>query len=219
MSDLHIPPRAFFAYSVRCPYVGDTLKIDGNLRDWPEAARLPDLQAIEGRAHFGDVYLGWNETGLYCGVSVRNKTEYRIDPRNCARGECLELWIDTRDLKDVHRANRYCHHFCFLPGGSGRDGKGPIGRQANIHGAREQAPPCPEDSIHLGLRRLKRSYQLELRIPAAGLNGFQPGEFDRLGFTYLLHDSQKGTQAWSAATDLPVESDPSVWGTAELVRD
>jgi hypothetical protein len=150
---------------------------------------------------------------------VRNKTSYHLDPRNWANGDCLELWIDTRDLKDAHRANRYCHHFYFLPGGSGRDGKVPIGRQANVEHAREQAPPCPEEFIDVGLRRLKRSYQLEIRLPAAGLNGFNPDEFNRIGFTYLLHDSERGTQSWTAGTDLPVLSDPSLWGTLELVRE
>jgi hypothetical protein len=218
MTHLAIPPRSFFSYSVACPHLDKAPKINGNLRDWPASALLPDLLGIEGQHNFADVYLGWDASGLYCGVSVSNKTEYRIDPREYSKGDCLELWIDTRDLKDVHRANRYCHHFYFIPGGSGKDGKKAIGRQANIDRAREQAPPCPEDFIQVGLRRLKRSYQLELKIPATGLNGFQPDEFSRLGFAYLLHDSQKGKQSWTAGSQLPVESDPSLWGTVELTR-
>jgi hypothetical protein len=218
MTTVTLPSRAFFSYSVRCPYLAEPPRIDGNLRDWPPANRLPELMGLAGLKAFADVYAGWNETGLYCAVSVPDKSAFRVDPRDVTSGDCLELWIDTRDLKEVHRAHRYCHRFYFLPGGGGRDGKRPIGRQASIDGAREQAPPCAEDLIELGLRRLKRSYQLELRLPAAGLNGYQPDEFTRLGFTYLLHEPQRGTQSWSAGTDLPVRSDPSLWGTLELVR-
>ncbi|MCY4606897.1 MAG: hypothetical protein OXE49_21920, partial [Gemmatimonadetes bacterium] len=116
-----------------------------------------------------------------------------------------------------HRANRFCHRFYVLPGGSGKDGKQPIARQTSIEDAREQAPPCPEDSIETGLRRLKRSYQLEIKLPAAGLNGFAPREFSRVGFAYLLHDAHHGTQSWSSISDMGVERDPSTWGTAELV--
>ncbi len=219
MTGLRLPARAFFSYSVRCPYLARRPTIDGNLHEWPVSTCLPDLMAIEGGDSFAELRVGWDEAGLYCGVSVPDKTRYRIDPRNWAAGDCLELWIDTRDLKDVHRAHRYCHHFYFLPGGSGSDGRQPIGRQASIEHAREQAPPCPEELIRLGLRRLKRSYQLEIWLPSAGLNGFEPDEFSRLGFTYLLHDCQHGKQSWSAGPELPVATDPSLWGTLELVRD
>lgn len=219
MSDLFIPPRAFFTFTFRCPYLAAAPRLTGHLRDWPKAALLPDLHSMEHRKSFADVYLGWDETGLYCAASVDQKTQYHIDPSQYTQSDCLELWIDTRDLKDIHRGNRYCHHFLFLPGGSGRDGRQPIGRQIRLPLAHEQAPPCPEDSIRVGLRRLRRGYRLELKIPAEGLNGFEPGEFDRLGFNYVLRDTQKGTQSWSAGTDLPVETDPSLWGTVELVRD
>lgn len=218
MLNLYMPPRAFFSYSFACRYREDPPRIDGNLREWDDAERLPDLMGVDGHSPFADLYMAWDESGLYFGLEVAKKSSYRIDPRNVDQGDCLELWIDTRDLKDVHRANRYCHHFYFLPGGTGKNGKKPIGRQTGIDQAREQAPPCPEESIQVGLRRLKRSYQMEIALPAAGLNGYQPGDFDRLGFTYLLHDSEHGVQSWSGGQDLPIDSDPSTWGTVELGR-
>ena len=216
MTDIHVPQRAFFDFSFVCPYRPDPPRIDGNLRDWDDSWRIPDLMAVEGLKSYADLYMAWDDSGLYFALHVRRKTRYKIDPKNHARGDCLELWIDTRDLKDAHRANRYCYHFYFLPGGAGRDGKKPIGRQTSIENAREQAPPCPEDSIEVGLRRLKRSCRMEIKLPASGLEGFQPREFDRLGFTYLLHDAEKGLQSWSGGRDLPIAQDPSTWGTVEL---
>ena len=216
MSFLHLPQRAFFAYSFPCPYRPDPPRIDGNLRDWDNTCRIPDLMGLEGLKSYAVLYSAWNDEGLYFALQVRGKTRYKIDPRNYAQGDCLELWLDTRDLKDVHRANRYCYHFYFLPGGSGKDGKAPIGRQTSIERAREQAPPCPEESIQVGLRRLKKSYQMEIKLPAEGLNGFQPQDFNRLGFTYLLHDVELGLQSWSAGRELAAAEDPSTWGTAEF---
>lgn len=218
MQSFDLTPRAFFSWSFACPYRATPPRIDGNLGDWDAGQRLPELMSVDGRQAFADLYMAWNEAGLYFAVEVQRKNRFRIDPKHWARGDCLELWLDTRDLKDVHRAHRYCHRFYILPGGTGPDGKRPIGRQTTIDRAREQAPPCPEETIELGLRRLKASYRLEVKLPATGLNGFQPGEFDRLGFTYLLHDSQHGTQSWSAGTELPVEHDPSTWGSVELAR-
>ena len=46
-------------------------------------------------------------------------------------------FIDTRDIKE-HRANRFCHRFYFLPGGTGKGAAKPIGRQTTIDDAREQ---------------------------------------------------------------------------------
>ena len=88
---------------------------------------------VDGLEAFATLYMAWDDSGLYFGLEVKKKTRYKIDPRNYAQGDCLELWIDTRDVKEAHRAGRYCHHFYFLPGGTGRDGKKPIGRQSDHH--------------------------------------------------------------------------------------
>lgn len=217
MSHITVPPRAFFSWTAACHRFPEPPRVDGQLKEWSEPYRLPDLMGVEGLSSFGEVFLGWDESGLYAAVAVKGKTEFRVDPRDPASGDCLELFVDTRDVKDMGRGTRYCHRFHFLPGGSGRNGTRPIGRQAALDRAREQAPPCAEELIQVGLRRLKRSYTMEIKIAGIGLNGFQPGEFDRLGFTYLLHDGEKGTQSWAAGDGLPVDTDPSTWGTVELV--
>ena len=216
MTNIFIPQRSFFHYAHPCPFRREPPKIDGNLRDWDDTQRIPDLMPIEGLEGYANLYMAWNDEALYFGLEVPRKTRYKIDPREPTTGDCLELFIDTRDVKDAHRANRYCHRFYFLPGGTGKTGKAPIGRQSTVDKAREQAPPCPEETIKVGLRRLKRSYQMEILLPALGLNGYDPREFNRLGFTYVLHDSEHGMQSWSAGLDVPVTQDPSTWGTVEF---
>lgn len=218
MFNLYIPQRAFFNYSFVCPYRLQAPPINGNLRDWDDNYLIPDLMRQEGADPFAQLYMAWNETGLYFGLQVKGKSHYKLDPQKYWQGDCLELWLDTRDVKDTHRANRYCYHFYFLPGGSGKNGHQPIGRQTTIDNAREQAPPFPEESIHLGLRRLKRSYQMEIALDATQLHGFQPDEFDRLGFNYVLHDTEKGTQSWTASRDQERAHDPSAWGSVEITR-
>ena len=216
--NLTVPQRAFFSFSFPCRHRQSPPVIDGNLKDWDDSFRIPDLMGMEERPSFAQLYMGWDDDGLYFAVEVPDKTQYKIDPKNYWQADCLELWIDTRDMKDAHRANRFCHHFFFLPGGSGRDGKSPIGRQTTIDKAREQAPPCPEDSIEVGLKRLKRSYRMEIALPATGLNGFEPHEFEHLGFNYTLRDSDFGLQSWSVGRDIPVVHDPSTWGSVQLAR-
>lgn len=216
--NLTVPQRAFFNFSFPCRRRQSPPVIDGNLKDWDDSFRIPDLMGMEEQPSFAQLYMGWDDDGLYFAVEVPGKTQYKIDPKNYWKADCLELWIDTRDMKDAHRANRFCHHFFFLPGGSGRDGKSPIGRQTTIDKAREQAPPCPEDSIEVGLKRLKRSYRMEIALPATGLNGFEPHEFEHLGFNYTLRDIDSGAQSWSVGRDAPVVHDPSTWGSVQLAR-
>lgn len=211
-----VPHRSFFDFAFGCPFREDPPKIDGNLRDWIPDEKLPALMCVEEDDSYADLFVSWDDSGLYFGLDIPRKTTYKIKPKEPNRGDCLELLIDTRDLKNSHRANRYCHRFYFLPGGRGSDGKQPIGRHIHIDNAREQSPPCPEDDIIVGLRRLKRSCQMEIRIPATGLNGYQPREYRRIGFNYLLYDAEKGLQSWTNDGDDDRSGDPSTWGTLDL---
>lgn len=216
MSMIAPPGRAFFRFAFPCRYREDPPVVDGNLRDWDSSYRVPPLLEVDGGSSFADLYMAWSDAGLWFAVQVKGKQSIRVDPRNHWQADSFEVWIDTRDVKDSHRANRYCHHFLFLPGGRGPQGREPIGRQTSIDRAREQAPPCPEDALQVGLRRLKRSYQMEVFVPAEGLNGYRPREFDRIGFNYVLNDVDHGSQSWSVDRSPPFYSDPSRWGTAEL---
>ena len=216
MSDFYLPQRAFFMISYKCPFAEPAPKIDGNLREWNSIMSLPNFAGLDGQTPYADCYLCWDNEGLYFGIEVKNKTNYKLNPSDPTKGDCIQLFIDTRDVK-AQRANRYCHRFHFLPGGIGKTTKTPFGRQIAIDDAQEQSPPCAEDTINARVRILKKSYQMEVKLPASGLNGFNPREFSRMGFTYLINDTEHGIQSWSAIPDMGVEHDPSTWGSAELI--
>jgi hypothetical protein len=218
MNDFFLPQRAFFTVNYRCPFTDPGPKIDGNLREWNSMMLLPNIAGIDGQKPYANCYLCWNNDGVYFGVEVNNKTNYNLSPSDPTKGDCVQLFIDTRDVK-TQRANRYCHRFYFLPGGIGKTTKTPFGRQIAINNAQEQSPPCSEDSIKARVRILKKSYQMEVKLPANGLNGFNPREFSRIGFTYLINDTEHGIQSWSAIPDMGVEHRPSTWGTAELFKN
>ena len=63
MSELHLPQRAFFEFSFRCPRRQKPPKIDGNLRDWDDAERVPDLMAVDGHQPFASVYMAYDDSG------------------------------------------------------------------------------------------------------------------------------------------------------------
>ncbi len=206
--------RAFFRYSTAIPARPKGLRLSGDPRKWPDASRLPRLCELEGNSGFGDVYVMWDEAGLYVGVFVGAKAGVTGNRRNPLSGDALILWIDTRDVHNVHRASRFCHEFIAIPRGGPKDAS--TAWQYEIRRARAKAPICAETTLKTARKIAKTSYGLTLAIPASALNGYDPAEFPRIGFTYLIVDHDHRHQTWSSPQRMPSDTDPSLWGTLEL---
>ena len=127
--------------------------------------------------NFADVRLAWNELGLGVQVEVRGKEQLPQGDAARPRGsDGVTLWIDTRDARTSHRASRYCHQFHFLPTGGGPERDEPAFVQTKINRALQDAPLCPPDDGAVSLpTSTKGGYRLEAFLPAAVLNGFDPG--------------------------------------------
>lgn len=217
MSEPLLAPNFLFRFSIPClaterNWSATGLELSAN-------HRLPCFGELEARAPFADLRAAWNAQGLYFTVRVEGKQqpawcrESRLDD-----SDGLQLWIDTRDTHNIHRASRFCHRFVFLPAGGGRMLDEPFADQLLIHRARENAKPIrPGD---LEVRREKRidGYFLECHIPVKALTGFNPVDHPRLGFTYAVVDRELGWQTLSLGSEFRFQEDPSLWGTLELVE-
>jgi hypothetical protein len=60
-------------------------------------------------------------------------------------------------------------------------------------------------------------YLMQGFIPATAMTGYDPAEHPRLGFYYAVTDRELGWQTFSLGAEYPFQSDPSLWGTLELV--
>ena len=216
--NVKIPARAFFNFAFACPYRSEDPTVDGDLGDWDENSRIPDLTSIEGKQPFADLYMAWSNAGLFFAVHVRKAPALKVQPARPLRGDGLQLWVDTRDVRDAHRASRYCHHFYFLPTGGGKGGRRPLGGQVRIRRARAHAKVCDSGQLQVASRVSRSNYRMEIHLPASVLTGFDPEENRRLGFTYLLRDRKLGRQFLTMDETLPVSVDPSLWATVELAR-
>ena len=213
--NIGIPKRAFFQVAFPCLFRADIPMIDGVINDWDATCLVPDLTGVEGKNPFADVYMAWHDTGLFFAVDVKGAGGRAPDVRRPLRGDGFQVWIDTRDVRTAPRGSRYCHHFCFWPGKGKRQAGG---RQFRLRRARAHPRLCDPERLKVASKVLKTGYRLEVHIPAAAMTGFDPDENNRIGFTYLLRDKNLGRQVWTAEEILPVSYDPSLWGTAELVR-
>jgi hypothetical protein len=184
-----------------------------------ESHRLVALMELEGQAEWADVRAAWSEAGLAFSVSVQGKTQ----PPWCRSGRVedsdgLQVWIDTRDVHNVHRATRFCHRFAFLPGGTGRRPEQAVAEPLPINRARELPQPVREGLLKAVCKLRKDGYTLDVLIPAAALTGFDPGEHPSIGFTYAVIDRELGEQTFSVGRPMPYQEDPSMWATLELQR-
>ena len=183
-----------------------------------EHSLLP-LASLDGQTVVADVRAAWSEAGLALTARVEGKRQAPwCRPGRLEDSDGIQVWIDTRDTHNIHRASRFCHRFAFLPTGGGARRDAPIARQLAIPRAKEDMELAPEETLKVRSEKRIDGYLLQAMISAEALAGFDPAEHPRLGFNYAIMDRELGLQTWTAGEEYPYDSDPSLWGTLELVR-
>jgi hypothetical protein len=202
-----LPTPFLFRFLLPVPYR------DGLPADLDEGATLP-LPATLDEPRLAEILqlrAAWNADGLAFCARVRGRTR---PPQgtvvNPLAADGLQLWIDTRATQNVHRASRFCHHFCLLATGGGV--------QLPIPRAREESPRARPGDLQVTVERHKHGYDLTAWIPEKALHGFDPDASPRLGFYARLRDSELGDRYLTVGPEFPFATDPSVWSTLELSR-
>lgn len=212
-----VPPEFLFRYSFPVQHIQNLPRRGKRLLNLPAECTLPSLAILANRTDFGEVRLAWNDRGLGITVSVDGKTHPPVgDPEKLGRSDGIRLWIDTRCTQNVHRASRFCHQFEVLPVGGGEDGMQPVATMWPVARANDDPPEVDSDLLPIQADISKTGYWLEAWFPVDALNGFDPVEQPRLGFTYALNDTERGLQCLSFGNEFPVDTDPSLWCTLEL---
>src|SRR5262245_41713626 len=114
-----LPPRFLFRYAFpllrddRLPRRTRPLRLE--LRPH---CRLPDLSPLDGLQSPAELRAAWNPQGIGIALQLRGKSSPpRCNPAEPTASDGLQVWVDTRCTLNVHRATRFCHYFCLLPGG------------------------------------------------------------------------------------------------------
>jgi hypothetical protein len=212
-----LPTRFLFRFSVPCRYRDFLEMADGIQLD--EKYRLISLAELEGQAAWADVRAAWNEMGLAFQVAVQGKQQ----PVWCRASrpedsDGLQIWVDTRDVHNVHRAGRFCQRLIFLPGGAGPRLDQPVATSLPINRARELPAPIRQGLLQARCERRADGYILMAFVPAEALTGFDPPEHPSLGFTYAVIDRELGIQTFGVGSPMPYQEDPGLWATLELQR-
>ena len=216
MSESILSPAFLFRFSTSCQRAAELWPARG-AEPLGEDHRVPSFAELEGRRSFADLRMGWNEEGLGFELNVTGKSQaaWCRDSR-VEDSDGLNVWIDTRDTHNVHRANRFCHRFVFLPAGGGPRSEQPVGVMLPINRARELCKPIEPKVLRVTASKIAGGYALRCFVPTVALTGYDPIENPKLGFTYAVVDRELGWQTFSVGPEFPFAEDPSLWGTLEL---
>jgi hypothetical protein len=175
---------------------------------------LPDTSSLCGDTPFADVYLGWNEEGIEALVAVKHPVKKTRFPE-IERGDSVEFFIDTRDVKTSGFNTRFCHHFFFLPEGV----EGRFAGEITRFRTEDTHPLCEPKDLKVKCTTSSKGYSLHIFIPGHCLHGYDPEQFNRLGFSYRINQADGFPQHFTAVTeDFPIEQQPSLWGSLTLKR-
>ncbi len=218
MSSL-LPERFLFRYDFAVQHVPAIPKKTKKLLGLPKSCEMPPLQDIDGSASFGTIKLGWNNKGLGLSLSVKGKKHPVIGkPEQPLESDGLQVWIDTRNTQNIHRASRFCHHFCLLPAATGKNHDQPYGLEMPIARAREESSIAKPNQIKLSSSLQKEGYELEVWLSEEILTGFDTESNPHLGFYFFIHDNELGDQHLTVGEDFPFANDPSLWSTLSLKK-
>ena len=212
-----LPPPFWFRVAHSCRRVEAIPRPSGRLLDLTDAHELVDLAGLGGSASWARVRTAWNDRGIGLTCEVTGKVgEISPEPGRPAGADGIQVWIDTRDTRTVHRATRFCHRFvAMLSRGSGRSLAVEVS-QKPIARAVADAPLTLAAHAEARAERISTGWRLELFLPVAALVGFDPTENRRLGLAFQVTDPDRGDIFSGVGREFPVGEDPSLWSTLIL---
>ncbi|HWL09516.1 MAG TPA: hypothetical protein VNQ76_13995 [Planctomicrobium sp.] len=213
-----IPSSLLFRYTLPVFRVDRLPRAQAPLLKLPKECVVQRPGELDGEPQFAEMAVAWNPHGLAVQITVEGKSAAPYsDPESVRNSDALLVWIDTRDTQSQHRGSRFCHLFAALPTGGGDSGKEPHLRQLPIPRAKEDAPEVNPEDLMGETELLKGGYRFSIWLPKEALHGFDPATQNRLGFMAMVLDVDLGTQYLALDADFPIDADPSLWVSLELI--
>jgi hypothetical protein len=219
MSTPLLPQAFWFRLAVSCPKVEEIPRTRGRLLDLDDSCAWPDFGELDGRTSWVKVRGAYNASGLGLSFELIDKAgAISPEPGRTSGTDSVQVGIDTRDTRNVHRATRFCHRFvATIKTGKGRTLEVDVA-QKPIARALADAPTAKPDLIQSKAERTLSGWRLELFFPAESLNGFDPETSRRLGITYQVTDPDRGDQFLGVGREFPIGEDPSLWASLLLAE-
>lgn len=207
-----LEPLHFFSVSVDLHYFkgkkGATL---------PKSHKLPHLASFFGESSFAEMAMGWNEEGIFADIYSQSRDPEVFFP-DFQNGDSIELFFDTRDMKNISYCHKFCHHFFFLPFPYEEEEKSIRGGEITKFRGEDKHDLSDADLLSIEYENKgRKGYVVHLFIPKESLFGYDPLTFRKLGFTYRINRRNGLPQFFSvSAEEYAIEQHPSLWATLIL---
>lgn len=209
------------------PYLASSLRINGELSDWPRESKLLGIRHSQTLGNersnlpLPTVYVAWNERGLYFGVEVFDRD---------IEGAPANGWWWTRDAAEFFIATKppepgqsfytpHDHQFFFVPiAFPGQDGNtGTVGRWHRLGDAIADHQ-IPQPLVQCASRVFPDSYVFEMFIPAEAMHGFDASGKTPMALNIHVRNFQNAIEYfWSAPKQVQTQFRPGTWGRINLL--
>lgn len=175
---------------------------------------LPSTSELLDEDSFADLYAAWNFEKISFLIDVHVPFQ-KVGEGDIRKGDSIELFFDTRDLKSKGVVSRFCHHFVFYPAQT----QGFYGREVTRFRNEDVHRLSHPEDLTVTPKILNEGYRLEIEIPADCLTGFDPMSFPRIGFTYRINRTDAPPQHFAVSSEeYAIEQHPAMWGTLKFVK-
>jgi hypothetical protein len=175
---------------------------------------LPGTAELLGEEKFAEVALLWNEEGISVEAFIDKSFEEAFFPLY-SKGDAIELFFDTRDLKTAGFATRFCHQFVILP----QAVQEIQALETTRFRTEDTHTLCDPSDIAVQTDFRDDSYSVRILIPADCLHGYDPKSYDRIGFTYRIHRYGGAPQHFAVSSEhFALEQAPRLWASATMTK-
>jgi hypothetical protein len=194
----------FFSFSFPLHMKGKKLEDKKNL--------IEDLSSYKQNRPLVKLYSFYDDQGIYFHFDLdfpfqeSNETDYR-------KGDSIEIFLDTRDNKKAVSMTKFCHHFIFFP-----DTR--VGKEITNFRLEDRHDFCDPKAFTCKSSFDSKSYSFEISIPSYCMHGYDPNEFDRLGFCYRVNRKGEDPLYLNVLSEeFAIEKSPSLWASFDFVKE
>ncbi len=205
LEEITLHPLNYFHFELSCKKKKGALK--------KAAYAVPSFAEMHGEKECSTLYFAWSEEGLHFHLDSDVKMGESHFP-DYDLGEALELFIDTRDIKNKTFNHRFCHQFVFLPEAV----SGVQAKEVTRFRTEDLHPLAEASLLEVVSYKKKKGYEMEIFIPKEALFGYDPAEFNRMGFCFVQHFSDHSpVEMTLLQKEIQIDQNPSVWSSVKFV--